>query len=182
VAVGQWFANPHESIFAQTTTLNRALYVPIWIPADVTAVDGIQIEVTTVGSTGAVVRLGLHLPHATTKFPDARLIDGGTVDATSGGGAAGVRSLTIASTAVTPNSLIYVSVVSQGATATLRYANSGLWLLAMGVPSATNTDCMKASTNFGWFEAGVSGGFGTTASPTYSSSTAAQVVVGLRRA
>lgn len=182
VAVGQWFASPHESIFAQATTLNRVLYVPVWVPADVTAVDGIQIEVTTVGSTGAVVRLGLHLPHATTKSPDSRVIDGGTVDATSGGGAAGVRSLTIASTAVTPNSLIYVSVVSQGATATLRYANSGLWLLAMGVPSATNTDCMKASTNFGWFEAGVSGGFGTTASPTYSSNTAAQVVVGLRRA
>lgn len=182
VAVGQWFASPHEAIFAQATTLNRVLYVPVWVPADVTAVDGIQIEVTTVGSTGAVVRLGLHLPHATTKFPDARVIDGGTVDATSGGGAAGVRSLTIASTAVTPNSLIYVSVVSQGATATLRYANSGLWLLAMGVPSATNTDCMKASPSFGWFEAGVSGGFGTTASPTYSSSTAAQVVVGLRRA
>lgn len=182
VAVGQWFASPHEAIFAQATTLNRVLYVPVWVPADVTAVDGIQIEVTTVGSTGAVVRLGLHLPHATTKFPDARVIDGGTVDATSGGGAAGVRSLTIASTAVTPNSLIYVSVVSQGATATLRYANSGLWLLAMGVPSATNTDCMKTSSTFGWFEAGVSGGFGTTASPTYSSSTAAQVVVGLRRA
>lgn len=182
VAVGQWFANPHDAVYAQATTLNRVLYVPMWVPADVSAVDGIQIEVTTVGAAGAVVRLGLHAPHATTKFPDARMIDGGTVDATSGGGAAGVRSLTITPTAVTPNSLVYVSVVSQGAIATLRYANSGIWLLAMGVPSATNTDVMRTTSGHGWFEPGVAGGFGATASPTYSTSTVAQVLVGLRRA
>ena len=181
VAVGQWWANPHDAVYDQATSLNRVLYVPIWIPSDVSAVDAVEVHVATVGAASAVVRLGLHLPHATTKFPDALVVDAGTLDATVTGGT-GARQITFASTAVIPNSLAFVSVVSQGAICTLKYNNTGTWLLAMGVPSSTGLDVLRATNNNGWYESGVTGGFGATASPTYSSSTAAQPVVGLRRA
>jgi len=178
-AVGDWVSNPHDSIYAATQTLNRVAYVPYLVPAGFTQTDGIAVEVTTV-ATSALCRLGIYLPHATTGRPDALVIDGGTVDFSSGGGAAGIRTLTITATNLTPGSLIYVAVVPQGATAAARHSNTGEILRSYGFASSTVTDVFRANGAAGYYENSVSGSLPANATVTIGSITG-QPLVALRR-
>jgi len=178
-AVGDWVSNPHDSIYAATQTLNRVAYVPFLVPAGFTQTDGVAVEVTTV-ATSALCRLGIYLPHATTGRPDALVIDGGTVDFSSGGGAAGIRTLTITATNLTPGSLIYVAVAPQGATAAARHCNTGEILRSYGFASSTVTDVFRANGAAGYYENSVSGSLPANATVTIGSITG-QPVVALRR-
>lgn len=180
-AVGDWVAQPHENVLAATQNLNRVAYVPFIIPDSWTHVDGIAAEVTTT-ATGALCRLGLVLPHATTARPDARVIDGGTVDYSATGGAAGPRALTITRTAVTGGSLIYVAVCPQGATAPSRHATGGEWLRSFGFASPTLTDVFRATSSAAYYENGVAGALPATATPIVLGSVTAQPLVALRGA
>jgi len=175
-AVGDWWSQPHGSITTAALTLNRIYYEPIWIPEDVTAVDGIAIEVTTLG-TSAVGRLGLYLPDATTRKPGALIIDAGTIDASSNG----VKDLTITSTAVTPNSIIWVAVCPQTAGFTARRASDET-LKYMGWPTSTVADAFKSNTAIGFYEGGVTGALPSNATLTESRNIAGQPIVALRRA
>lgn len=179
-AVADWWSEPHDAIYTGTPSLSRCLYVPFYIPAPVSEVDGIAVEVTTVAASG-LTRLGLYLPHATTHKPDARVIDGGTVDTSSGGGAAGVRTLSISATAVAPDSLIYVAVCAQTASATLRLTNTGELLRYLGIPSSTVADVFKATNASCFYENSVTGALPSTATPVASYSTTGQPVVALKR-
>jgi len=178
-AVGDWVSQPHDSIYAATQTLNRVAYVPFIVPAGFTQTDGIAVEVTTV-ATSALCRLGIYLPHATTGRPDALVIDGGTVDFSSGGGAAGIRTLTITATNLTPGSLIYVAVVPQGATAAARHINTGEVLRLYGYASSTVADVFRANGATGYYENSVSGSLPANATVTIGSITG-QPLVALRR-
>ena len=178
-AVGDWVSQPHDSIYAATQTLNRVAYVPFIVPAGFTQTDGIAVEVTTV-ATSALCRLGIYLPHATTGRPDALVIDGGTVDFSSGGGAAGIRTLNITATNLTPGSLIYVAVVPQGATAAARHINTGEILRLYGYASSTVTDVFRANGATGYYENSVSGSLPANATVTIGSITG-QPLVALRR-
>lgn len=163
-SVGDWFSQPHGGVTTGTPTLNRLYYVPIWIPKACTKLDGIAAEVTTVASS-SVCRLGLYAADATTYKPAARLIDGGTVDFSSGGGSAGIRTLSITATDVTPDRLYYVGVVQQGAVTAMRVTSNGESLRAPGYPSSTVADVFGSTPNISYYEASVSGALPSSATP-----------------
>jgi len=177
--VGDWVSQPHDGIFAATQTLNRLTYVPWLVPAGFAQTDGIAVEVTTV-ATSALCRLGIYLPHATTGRPGALVIDGGTVDFSSGGGAAGIRTLTITATNLTPGSLIYVAVVPQGATAAARHINSGEVLRSYGYASSTVADVFRANGASAYYEGSVTGALPVNATPLIGN-IVGQPLVALRR-
>ena len=177
--VGDWVSEPHDGIYAATQALNRLTYVPWLVPAGFAQTDGIAVEVTTV-ATSALCRLGIYLPHATTGRPGALVIDGGTVDFSSGGGAAGIRTLTITATNLTPGSLIYVAVVPQGATAAARHINSGEVLRSYGYASSTVADVFRANGASAYYEGSVTGALPVNATPLIAN-IVGQPLVALRR-
>lgn len=179
-AVGEWWPTPFATMYPGATQLNRVCYVPIWIPSGVTMIDGFAVEVTTVNAT-AVGRLGLYAPHATTRKPDALVIDAGTVDCSSGGGAAGVRTLACTATAVTPDSLYYVAYCAQTATAAVRQAATGLVLRSFSIPSSTASDVFVRTETLGWIEWPVTGALPSTATPTRFAAGDVQPILALKR-
>lgn len=179
-AVGEWWPTPFATMYAGATTLNRVYYLPIWIPSGVTMIDGFAVEVTTVNAT-AVGRLGLYAPHATTRKPDALVIDAGTVDCSSGGGAAGVRTLACTATAVTPDSLYYVAYCAQTATAAVRQSGTGSFLKAFSIPSSTASDVFVRTETLCWGESGVTGALPSTATPARFAAVDGQPILALKR-
>lgn len=179
-AVGDWWPTPFATIYPGATTLNRVCYVPIWIPAGVTMIDGFAVEVTTVNAT-ALGRLGLYAPHATTRKPDALVIDAGTVDCSAGGGAAGVRTLACTATAVTPDSLYYVAYCAQTATAAVRQAATGAILKNFSIPSSTASEVFVRTETLGWIESSVTGALPSTATPTRFAVGDVQPILALKR-
>lgn len=180
-AVGDWLTQPRASSAAGTQTLNRTVYVPFPIPGDWTAVDGIAAMPTT-ATTSALCRFGLYLPHATTGLPDALVIDAGQADYSSGGGASAVaRTLTFTSIPVTPDSLIYVSITPQGATAPALMASLE-WLRMFGYASSTVATAFANPAVSTYYTDSVSGALSTTPSITAGTNTVGQPVVALRRA
>lgn len=179
-AINDYWTQPHGGITTGTPSVNRLLFVPFWVPVGVTQVDQIAFEVTTVAAT-SLARLGLYLPDSNNK-PGTRIIDGGTVDTSSGGGAAGVRTLSITATAVTPDSLIYVAYVPQTASAVIRLAASGESLRTLGYPSSLTVDVFRDVSTSSWIEASVSGALPSTATPTLLANMGAGTpLVALRR-
>jgi len=179
-AVGEWWPTPFATIYPGATQLNRVCYVPIWIPAGVTMIDGIAVEVTTTLAT-ALGRLGLYAPHATTRKPDALVIDAGTVDCSSGGGAAGVRTLACTATAVTPDSLYYVAYCAQTDTAAVRQAATGATLKNFSIPSSTASEVFVRTETLGWIEWPVTGALPSTATPTRFAVGDVQPILALKR-
>jgi len=179
-AINNYWTQPHGQTMTGTPSVDRLLYVPFWVPVGVTQVDQIAFEVTTVAATG-LSRLGLYLPDSNNK-PGTRIIDGGTVDTSSGGGAAGVRVLSITATAVTPDSLIYVAYVPQTASAPIRLAATGESLRTLGYPSSSTVDVFRDGSASSWIEASVSGALPSTATPTLLANMGAGTpLVALRR-
>lgn len=112
-----WPTAPDTGTFAQADGQAKGIPLPI---ADRTAVDRIACEVTSAGTTGAVVRLGIYEDNGENN-PGALLVDAGTVDATT----TGVKELTISQT-LEPG-LYWLVAVNQGTPSTtpvLRYAAS----------------------------------------------------------
>jgi len=179
-AVGEWWPTPFATMYAQATTLSRVYYLPIWIPSGVTMIDGFAVEVTTVAAT-ALGRLGLYTANATTRKPDALVIDAGTVDCSSGGGAAGVRTLACTATAVTPDSLYYVAYCAQTATAAVRQAATAMVLRSFSIPSSTASDVFVRTETLGWGESGVTGALPSTATPARFAAVDGQPILALKR-
>ncbi len=179
-AVGEWWPTPFATMYPGATQLNRVCYVPIWIPAGVTMIDGIAVEVTTTLAT-ALGRLGLYTANATTRKPDALVIDAGTVDCSAGGGAAGVRTLACTATAVTPDSLYYVAYCAQTATAAVRQAASGAILKNFSIPSSTASEVFVRTETLGWIEWPVTGALPSTATPTRFAVGDVQPILALKR-
>ena len=106
--------------------------IPVYIPNACT-LDRIACDVTT-GAATAVVRLGIYNSDPATDLPSSRLLDAGTVDASTNG----AKEITI-SQAVTAG-LYYLAAVSQTASATLRIITAamlpvlGTSFLATGAP------------------------------------------------
>lgn len=174
-AVGDWFAPPYATSFANATTLSQLMYVPIWIPEDVSEINGLAME-STGNAVGGFARVGLYLPHPTTGRPNALVVDAGALSAD----ALGIKPFDIPATAVTPNSLAYVGVVSQTVTFAMKFI-TGEWLKAMGLPTATLFDLFRGTSAFAFYEAGVTGALPSVATPLSSYNTAAQPIVAMRR-
>lgn len=125
----------------------NARAIPLWVPRSL-SVDRIGIEVvTTPGSVGALIRLGIYSDDGN-GFPGAVLLDAGTVDPTS----TGVKELTI-NQALTPG-LYWLTAVVQGAPVTtpvMRTTTSGQ--LQVGGESGTTI----SATNAAYQKTGVTG-------------------------
>lgn len=86
----------HELHYAQSTGIpgeGQAFATPLMMPT--VTLDRIGCDVTTVGSAGAVIRLGIYADGG--GYPDALILDAGTLDATSTGGT-NIREITISQT------------------------------------------------------------------------------------
>lgn len=71
-------------------------------------------EVTTAGSAGAVVRLGIYADNGSGLWPDALILDAGTIDAST----VGNKEITLAAAKALPPGRYWVGGASQGAPTT----------------------------------------------------------------
>lgn len=130
---------------------------PYWFgPAAV--ITDLGVEVTVAGSTGALVRITVHLddgtgtPGGVPGKPVTLLVDAGTVDATT----TGFKLITGLTVPVPPGSWPYLGGTVQGAPATqptLRTVGTAQYLPAMG----TATPTALSAANIGYSAAGVTG-------------------------
>lgn len=88
-------------------------YVPIWQPTSNAVIVEIRLEVTTAGSVGSVIRLGIYDRNPSTGEPRNRLADAGTIDGTL----TGMQGLGPNLSALTPG-WYFGAVAAQGAPAT----------------------------------------------------------------
>lgn len=96
-----------------TPTLNRLYAMPVMVPISMT-VDEIQFYLQTAQSS-SVVRLGIYANDEDTDRPAALIVDGSTVDTSTGSGAAAASI----SQALSPG-LVWVACAAQGAAGTLQ--------------------------------------------------------------
>lgn len=96
-----------------TPTLNRLYAMPVMVPISMT-VDEIQFYLQTT-QTSSVLRLGIYANDEATDRPAALIVDGSTVDTSTGSGAQAVSI----SQALSPG-LVWVACAAQGAAGTLQ--------------------------------------------------------------
>jgi hypothetical protein len=106
-----YFTYPSQTIIATTIANGSLRLTPFLVPRPVTLLR-IGAEVTSVGSTGAVVRLGIFADNGSGQ-PSTLVLDAGTIDGTS----ATVQEIVI-SQALAPG-LYWVGAVTQGSPSTL---------------------------------------------------------------
>jgi hypothetical protein len=112
VQTGWWYMPPGGAA-ATAMTLNRIYYQRLPVPSGGASIDRIAVEVTTGGTAGAVVRLGVY--DATTGGrPGSLLLDAGTVDSES----PGIKELTVS--LALSGGLKWLTAVVQGANCSLR--------------------------------------------------------------
>lgn len=104
-----WYYGPPmaASTGAAFGSNGQVVYMPVFVPVAVT-IQSLHIEITTLGGTGATVRLGAYITGAD-GMPSALIVDGSTIDATS----TGVKTATVSATL--PPGLIWLCAAQQGA-------------------------------------------------------------------
>lgn len=159
-AVGEYLTAPASARSAGVVNADRVYWVPVPITEPM-SFDRIAAEVTT-EAVSAVLRLGLFLDASSD--PGARLIDAGTIDASS----TGFKQITIDVSVA--RGVLWLTSASQGvggATAQYRRATTSVSLPAASPAGSTHPQA--------WVQTGVSGAFPATAVPDSSSSTPAMV-------
>lgn len=108
----------------------------VFIPARSCTLDRLGVHVTSAGTSGAVVRLGLRSWDTATGLPGAVLVDGGTADATG----TGLVEVTI-SQAVTAGTPYFLTAVIQGGAGTRPtiVCNSGAEAWPLGDVTTSST-------------------------------------------
>jgi hypothetical protein len=134
-----------------------ATYTPFVVSAALTA-DRIGVIVTTAGSTGALLRLGIYLSDAS-GAPGKVYLDAGTVDATT----TGLKAITISK--VLPPGLYWLACVCQGAPTTAPTVRLCQPLYPQADDSGTTAVNNQAPSGF-YTVSGVTGAFAD--SPTLS--------------
>lgn len=167
-ASGRYLAMQSDSISDTVTTLSELQLTPLWIDGSFT-LDRIGAQVATGGGAGAVIRLGIF--GTTAGLPDARLVDAGTIDATS----ATAQEITI-SLAVTPG-LYWIGAASQVATCTAKTVGEPT---GIGLSAATLATALGASHCMYW-KSSVTGAFPANVGAT-SGTGKANIRVAVRRA
>jgi hypothetical protein len=169
VVTGQYYTS--QGIVSVTTAANpgngTARYVPFWVPKTATF-DRISIRtVTTPGSAGAVIRLGIYNDNGAGK-PGSLLLDAGTIDATA---AVGLQEITINQSLTA--GLYWLVAVPQGAPTTAATTQIVSSAISNGPYNAS-----AGTVQYGWLSAaaGVTGALPGTANVS-SASTASFVVV-----
>jgi hypothetical protein len=115
---GGYYILPPASSYGTTSyTLNRMFLYPFFFTRAL-KLDRIGIEITTAGSAGSVVRLGLYLASPDRSgFPEKLLIDAATVDTTT----TGVKDATI--DVLVPAGVVWAAAVAQVAAPVGRMTN-----------------------------------------------------------
>ena len=150
------FAYGHVANGTLAMVLNTLYYQPFIFPRTVT-ISQLSANVSTGGTAGSVVRLGIYLP-AASGLPGSLLVDAGTINGTS----ATVQSI---STSQTIGGLVYLAAVAQVAACTMRAVNT----VAMpdyfpGVPAASFLNRVVQT------ETGVTGALPATAASSLATS------------
>lgn len=171
---GLFYATPGVTGTATTVEGNATAY-PLWVPP-AAEIDQLLCEVvTTPGSAGAVIRMGVYDDDGT-GYPGDLLVDGGTVAAES----TGVKSVTLGSVLALPSPLVWLVGVVQGEAATrptVRTITSGSY----PVHSANSTRVMD--TSLGHVTGGSESGALPSTFPTgFNPSTTARTKVAVRAA
>jgi len=143
-----------------TPTLNRMAYNAVYFPAP-TVIDAVIGEVTTGGSAGAVIRLGIYAPNAAGE-PDALIVDAGTAAADS----PGVKVVTI--TPVTVSGLVFATVGTQVESSVLRGTSLSNHIYQTGLTSGSTLNGRTART-----QTGVTGALPANAVPSADQTTVA---------
>jgi hypothetical protein len=132
--------------------------------------DRIAINVTIVGTAGAVIRLGIWEDDGSGGYPGKLILDAGTVVGDSG---TGVKAITISQPVQA--GLIWVGAAIQGAAGTRPQTGiySTVFNPLVGDQAATPT---MGGYHIAWSEAGVSGAFGATFTGTKTFSGAASAI------
>lgn len=151
---GRYYTCPAPNVSTLLLTGDRLYLAPFPVGRTAT-LDRIGLEVTTVGTSGAVIRLGAYLLNADGSA--TLLVDGGTISGTS----ATAQEKTI-STAVSIGQTILLGAVSQGSPATPATVRA---LGGMTMPngfSATSLAGIAANTFGGFTVNSVSGALPST--------------------
>lgn len=148
-------------------TLDHLTFVPFTVGRSCT-INQILLEVTTVGTAGAVLRAGIYAD--ADGLPGALIVDGGTQIATT----VGLKTYTI-SAPVTAGR-IWVASAAQVAACTVR-TSSAVEANQVGVAAAP-TDLSLGSATV--FQAAVTGAFPATATPSATATGSAPVRFALR--
>ena len=93
VASGYYLSTATQSVTATTRGNNTALVSPVYIPRTC-ILDRISLEVTSAGSAGSVIRLGIYGSDSN-GLPGPLLVDAGTIDSTGTGFLEKTISLTV---------------------------------------------------------------------------------------
>lgn len=137
----------------QLLTLDRLLLQPWYLPENVT-IDRLGAEVTSAGSAGSVVRLGIYADNGA-GLPGSLVLDAGTIDGTSNT----VQTITLDPTTSLTRGLYWWGCAAQVAACTIR-AHSGLYA---GVPITFGTSAPTADLkNVSVYQSSVSGALPAT--------------------
>ncbi len=151
-----WYSSPPGGAANVAYSTGAMTYIPIIIPAHGATIDRIGVEVTTGGTAGAVVRLGIYEPNAG-GLPATKLLDAGTIDSTS----TGFKEVTI-SQALTPG-LHWLAAVAQVAGCSLKGASSAQGGFGIGALAVSGSQAVT-SVACGYYSTGITGAL--PASPT----------------
>ena len=151
-----WYSSPPGGAANVAYSTGVMTYIPIIIPAQGATIDRIGVEVTTGGTAGAVVRLGIYEPGAD-GLPATKLLDAGTIDSTS----TGFKEITI-SQALTPG-LHWLAAVAQTAGCSLKGASSAQGGFGIGGLAVSGSQAVT-SVACGYYSTGITGAL--TTSPT----------------
>ena len=133
------------------TALNTAYFLAIYFPIP-TVIDSIRANVSTAGSAGAVVRLGVYASDANGE-PSSLLVDAGTIDGTT----TGLQSIAIN---ITVSGLVWGVAVSQVANCGMRATTLVNHLYEGGAQTG------NIATRAAQVQTGVSGALPSTAALT----------------
>lgn len=156
------------------TVASRMYFTPIDVGKSFT-MDRIGCGIT-LGAASSVIRLGIYRSGAN-GFPDALLLDAGTVDSSTTGN----KELTISQ--AVPAGRFWLAAVAQGGTPTCNVvttATSGRMGFMQSFGSGVGPSGISGliGTNFNiFYQSGVSGALPATATPGYDNSVASAVIV-----
>jgi hypothetical protein len=170
VAAGAMYLSTGSTTKGTATRSNGNVYLtPLYLPR-ACMLDRIGVEITSPGSSGAVVRLGVWAADPISGLPTTLLLDAGTLDGTL----TGFLELTI-NLNVGPG-LIWVGAAGQGAPATGPTLRLHTGALLVNLPGPVATAVMQG-TVLGYVTSGVTGAFGAIS--TYGT-TPTPIVVAVR--
>lgn len=149
-----WVLNGQDAVGTSLMTDSREIAVPFQLGVAV-SITKLYVSVTTVGSAGSVIRLGVraHDPSGCRPTSAAPLADGGTVSGTS----IAIVSVTLGSALVLAPGWYWYTATSQGTAATQPtiQTSNGLWW--PGPTRGLTTASLMGNNVRGLYQTGVSG-------------------------